>query len=265
MHITGLYTYPVKSLTGFSLKSADLLRPGIKFDRQWMLVEPDGTFITQRTCPQAALINTAIADGALVLSTFGMEDITVEPPSENTHRMVTHIWGDRVNALVLDGSVSEWLSDAVGTKCKLVYFPAWEKRQCDLQFVAKGDHTYFADGFPLLLVSQSSLDDLNRRLVHTVGIERFRPNIVVNGCEPFEEDIWRNLQINGLSLRFAKHCSRCSVPTINPSTGMLEGPEPIHTLSGFRKRDDGKVYFGVNLIPESTGVLTVGDTVQVIQ
>ena len=265
MKVTALYTYPVKSLAGIALESADLIRTGLRFDRQWMLVEPDGTFMTQRLHPQMALVQPSIHDGTLTLSTFGMEDLIVDTPApEPENRLQTAVWGDIVNGVIHEGPTNEWLSDAIGANCKLVSFPDDEIRSCDPACSSEGDHTHFADGYPILLTSQESLDDLNARLQEPIGMDRFRPNIVVSGCQPFEEDSWRNLEINEVGLRFAKHCGRCSVPTVNPATGMLEGPEPIRTLSGYRQRENGEIYFGVNLIPETTGTLHIGDRLRIL-
>lgn len=265
MKVSELYTYPVKSLAGIMLETADLTRTGLRFDRQWMLVEPDGTFMTQRCHPQMVLVQPSLHNGALVLSTFGMEDLVVDTPvPAPENRLRTAVWGDVVNGVIHAGSTNEWLSDAIGTHCRLVRFPDDEIRLCDPDHSSEGDHTYFADGYPLLLASQESLDDLNSRLKEPVGMDRFRPNIVISGCKPYEEDSWRNLEINEVALRFAKHCGRCSVPTVNPVTGMLEGPEPIHTLSGYRQQEDGEICFGVNLVPEATGTLRVGDCITVL-
>ncbi|MCY4148656.1 MAG: MOSC domain-containing protein [Gammaproteobacteria bacterium] len=265
MIVTELYTYPVKSLAGIRIDHACLLSTGFEFDRRWMVIEPNGAFITQRSCPQMSLIQTRLENHQLVLSTFGMEDIEVPSPNENDQRTTVGVWGDEVNAIIHDTHINSWLSDALGKECKLAYFPASETRACDPHVAQEGDSTLFADGFPLLLANQASLDDLNSRLSQPVGMERFRPNIVIGGQSPFEEDRWRRIEINGIALRFAQCCARCSVPTVNPETGIIEGPEPIRTLSEYRTGSDGEVYFGINMIPESVGILSIGNDVTVIR
>ncbi len=262
MQISEIYIYPVKSLGGISLQSAMLFRSGFQFDRQWMVVEPDGTFMTQRQYPQMALIETAFDGNRLVLSTFGMESLVVEEPANCLDNIKTEVWGDAINATKHDAVTAQWLSQALDAPCELVSFPADETRQCDTRFANSGEHTKFADGFPLLLVSQESLDDLNRRLEIPVGMDRFRPNIVVKGCDAFAEDNWRKICVNDINLRFAKPCARCAVPTVNQQTGALSGPEPIHTLFTYRQRA-GEVYFGMNVIPENEGMIGVGDSVSV--
>ena len=264
MKVTGLTIYPVKSMRGIDLESSDLLATGLRFDRQWMLVQPDGRFMTQREFPQMALVETAIEGDELVVSSFGMDELRIAPADPDRQaRMETEIWGDGVSALVYDEDTNAWFSDAVGTPCRLVGFPLAERRQCDPDYALEGDHTFFADGYPVLLISEASLADLNSRLEQPVGMNRFRPNIVVDGCDPFAEDGWKNIEINGLGLRFTKLCPRCSVPTVDPERGMLAGPEPIHTLSGYRTVG-GEVMFGVNLVPENEGVISVGDRVRIL-
>ena len=264
MIITELYTFPVKSLAGIQSDGARILATGFETDRQWMVVEPGGAFMTQRSCPQMALVQTALRGDRLVLSTFGMEDIEVAPPSrEHCGRMDVEVWGDRVHAMVHGDEINAWLSDALGRPCKLVFFPPSETRTCDPEVSLAGDSTLFSDSFPLLLTTRVSLEDLNHRLDDPVGMERFRPNIVVDGRIPYEEDGWRQLEVNGIRLRFARCCGRCSVPTVNPATGMIEGPEPIRTLSGYRTGRDGEVCFGINLIPEAAGTVRTGDKVTV--
>ena len=264
MEISELYTYPVKSLAGISLETAELERTGIRYDRQWMVVEPDGTFMTQREFPQMALIETDIIDGRLQLATFGMESVTVdEPDIENNERVQTDVWGTGISAIRCEGPANEWLSDALGTACGLVTFPRDEPRQCNPEHANQGDSTFFADGYPVLVVSQESLDDLNGRLSEPVGMDRFRPNLVIRGTTSFAEDTWKNIEINNVGIRMAKPCDRCSVPTVDPQRGMLAGPEPIATLSTYRERD-GMVYFGMNAIPEYSGTVSVGDMVRVL-
>lgn len=265
MIVRELYTYPVKSLAGIQTDQASVLKTGLARDRQWMAIEPDGAFLTQRSCPQMALIHTRLEADRLVLSTFGMEEIEVPTPQlEHSERAIVEVWGDQVDAIVHNQQINAWLSDALGRPCKLVYFPPSEMRACDPDVAQAGDATLFADGFPLLLTNQASLDDLNRRLNKPVEMERFRPNIVVGGQVPYAEDRWRRIEINGLRLRVAQRCSRCSVPTVNPQTGMMEGPEPIRTLSEYRTAADGMVYFGINMIPETCGTLCVGQEATVL-
>lgn len=262
--VSAINIYPVKSLGGISLDTAHLDYAGLDHDRAWMVVKPNGQFITQRTHPQMALVHTAIQDGQLVLSSFGMDSHTVTLAAAGMDRLNTEVWGDRVCAFDIGNAAAEWLGQALGEESRLVYFPTSEVRQCDPQRAREGDHTRFADGFPLLLLSEASLVDLNSRLEMPVGMDRFRPNIVIQGCPAFAEDEWRKIEINGLPLRIVDGCARCSVPTVDQTTGVLSGPEPIHTLSTYRERD-GEVYFGVNAVPDREGTISVGDVVKLIE
>ncbi len=265
MYLSEIHVYPVKSLAGISFDSAQLNKAGFEYDRQWMVVRPDGTFMTQRTYPQMALVKTRVDHGSLTLFSFGMEEHTVAPPErDNCKRINTKVWGDAVRALEHDTRTSEWLSQALGVDCRLVSFPDDEIRQCSRSVSKAGEHTLFADAFPLLLLSRGSLDDLNARLQNPVGMDRFRPNIVVSGCQPLAEDNWKKITVGDVRLRVTQGCARCSVPTVNQQTGVLSGPEPIHTLSSYRRREDGEVYFGINLVPETTGVVRTGDRVSVV-
>ena len=265
MHISEIYVYPVKSFAGISLDSAQLNEAGFEYDRQWMVTRPDGTFMTQRVYPQMALVETSISDGRLVLSSFGMEPhIVAAIDKNNGKRINTQVWGDPIQAWEHESQTGEWLSRALGVDCKLVSFPDDEIRQCARPLSKIGEHTLFADAFPLLLLSRGSLDDLNARLENPVGMDRFRPNIVVDGCEPLAEDHWQRITVGDVRLRVTRACARCSVPTVNQQTGVLSGPEPIHTLSSYRRREDGEVYFGINLVPETTGRLRIGDRVSIL-
>ena len=258
--VSAINTYPVKSLGGIALDSAYLDFAGFSHDRAWMVVKPDGQFMTQRTHPQMALIHADVDQGQLTLSSFGMESHSAKIADASMQRLHTEVWGDDVFAIDVGDDSADWLSQAIGEPCRLVFFPANEVRSCDPQRAQPGDQTRFADAFPLLIISEASLADLNARLKYPVGMDRFRPNIVVNGCAAFAEDEWRNIEVNGLPLRIVDRCARCSVPTVDQMTGTLSGPEPIHTLSSYREHD-GEVFFGVNAVPDGTGPISVGDTI----
>ena len=210
-----------------------------------------------------ALIETRVEAGQLVLNSFGMEPLTVPHTQADMNRLNTQVWGDDVRGIDLGDTVSSWLSQAIDEDCRLLAFPASEIRQCDPKIAKPGDSTQFADGYPLLIVSQASLDDLNDRLAQPVEMARFRPNIVVSGCDSFAEDQWSEIAINDINIRLVEPCARCSVPTVDPSNGTLSGPEPIHTLSSYRERN-GEIFFGVNAIPDQQGMITVGDSITLI-
>ena len=257
IEITGLYIYPVKSLAGIALQESELDSMGLKYDRRWMLVSTEGKFLSQRTLPKLALIQTSLDEaGQLTLSVQNKPNLIVPKASDNT--MPVKIWKDTVLANMVGDESDRWLSEVLGVPCHLVYINEEIVRQCDLEYSKQGDRTGFADGFPMLLASEASLDDLNERLDTPVDMRRFRPNIVVKGCEPFAEDTWEKFKLADVAMRGVKPCSRCPIPTVDPDTGERTGTEPITTLASYRKKNH-KVYFGMNVIHQEQGVLKLGD------
>ncbi len=199
---------------------------------------------------------------AIQLSAPQMPVITVDLLLCNTVTKVT-VWLDHCNAIDCGSEVANWLSEFLSSPCRLVYFSDDEIRQVDQTFAQPNDRTAFSDGFPLLLISQASLDELNSRLDVAMPMKRFRPNLVVSGCQAFAEDSWKLLRIGEMLLRVVKPCSRCVIPNIDTNTGE-RGVEPTKTLLTFRKRDN-KIYFGQNVIANSPGYFAVGDVVEVLE
>lgn len=260
--LTQIWRYPVKSLAGARHPALAVGPRGPAGDRHWMVVDPDGRFLTQRQLPAMALLSAAIEDDGLVLSDRHGGRLHVAAGRDGDPLQV-QVWGDSVAAVAPDAAADAWLSERLGRPCRLVCQPADGVRPVDPAFGRADDQVGFADGFPFLLISQASLDDLNGRLPEPVEMRRFRPNLVVGGCEPYEEDSWRRIRIGELSFRVVKPCSRCPIPTIDPDTG-VRGPEPIRTLMTYRRRDN-KVYFGQNLIHDGPGELAAGMTVEVLE
>ena len=241
IQISGLYIYPVKSLAGIALQESELDSMGLKYDRRWMMVSTDGRFLSQRTLPKMALIKTSLDDaGQLTLSIYDKPNLIVAKASDNT--MPVKIWNDTVLANMIGDESDRWLSEVLGVPCHLVYIKEEIVRQCDLEYAKKGDRTAFADGFPMLLASEASLYDLNKRLENPVDMRRFRPNIVVKGCEPFAEDTWEKFKLADVAMRGVKPCSRCPIPTVDPDTGERTGTEPIKTLASYRKKNHKAKY-----------------------
>jgi uncharacterized protein YcbX len=256
--LTEINIYPVKSMAGITLQSSAIDAMGLQYDRRWMVVSPTGKFITQRSHPQMALIQPHLNGGQLTLSSFGLDDHIVPLADANSPRKTVQVWNDTVQAQHLSAETDHWLAHTLGEPCHLVYIDAQEVRQCDLSYAKQGDRTGFSDGFPLLLISQASLDDLNAKLNETVTMQRFRPNLVVSGCEAFAEDTWQSMQINTLSFHIVKPCSRCIITTVNPQLGFVNSPEPLQTLATYRKVDN-KIYFGQNVIHQQTGHIHLGE------
>jgi uncharacterized protein YcbX len=261
LRVSALLIYPVKSLGGIALDSSQVDCFGLHHDRRWMVVDEAGLMRTQRQLPRMTLVQTELMAEGLRLSTADGDAIVINTPSEG-ERSLVKVWIDACRALDGGDAAAAWLSRFLGEPSRLVFFPDDELRQVDRNFANQGERTAFSDGFPLLLISQPSLDELNSRLDTPVTMRRFRPNLVVDGCEPYAEDSWQKLRIGDLTLRVVKPCSRCVIPTIDLETGK-KGAEPLKTLAGYRMREN-KIYFGQNVIAEGEGNIEVGMPVEII-
>jgi uncharacterized protein YcbX len=267
MHLSAIHLHPVKSLRALSVQSALVDRDGIVGDRRFMVVDPSGMFMTQRTHPRMAQVGALLADDGLVLRFAGLSEMRVRREHDPAAPLLrVTIW--RSEGLLAEDcgrAASEWLGAAIGAPCRLVRAgPAFHR-------APKGappgsvDTVAFPDAYPFLLVGESSVADLNGRLgAGAVPMSRFRPNLVVSGCGPYEEDSWRRLRIGRITFRVAGPCGRCVITTTDQETG-ARGAEPLRTLAGYRRdpADPSTVNFGQNLVHEvKSGVLRVGDPVE---
>lgn len=260
--LSAIYRYPVKSLRGEAFDALEVGPQGLAGDRRWMLVDREGRFMTQRQLPRMALVQARIAgDAGLRLQAPGMPGIDVAPAAGT--RLEVLVWKDRLPAMTASAEADRWLSAFLDSPCRLVYLPDEVRRPVDPTYGQADDRVGFADGFPFLLISEGSLEDLNRRLEQPLPMLRFRPNLVVAGCPPHAEDGWRRIRIGDLGFRVVKPCARCVIPTIDIETAE-RGPEPLRTLLRYRRRGD-KVYFGQNLIHDGPGRLEVGMPVEVVE
>ena len=226
-----------------------------------MVIDDNARFLTQRQQAWMSLVDVRLdADDVLHLAAPGMAPLSVE--RSGPQALEVSVWNDRVSAELVGAEADAWLSEFIGQACRLVHMPDRTQRAVDPEFAAADDQVGFADGFPFLLISQASLDDLNARLDRPLPMLRFRPNLVISGCAPYAEDDWRRIRIGALEFRVAKACSRCVIPTIDYATGE-RGREPLQTLMTYRRRDN-KIYFGQNLIHEGTGRLERGMPVEVL-
>jgi uncharacterized protein YcbX len=261
VRVARLTAYPVKGLAGQPVDAVEVQDRGLAWDRRWMLVDEDRRFLTQRQLPKLATIKAAVSAGELVLRHGDTQmAIPVEPPASAPRIQVT-IWRDQVEAVVLPDAGS-WVSAILDHRCELVFIPDTTRRQVNPAFAPAGNIVGFADAYPVLLIGEASLADLNAKLGEAVPMDRFRPNIVVSSPEPFVEDQWGELEIGTTRLSGTKASARCSVPTVDQLTGQRTGPEPIRTLSSYRRFGDG-VYLGQNLIVRRRGTIAVNDLVVV--
>lgn len=258
LSISHLYIYPVKSLGGIELMSARVTDRGLEHDRRWMLVDEQGKFLTQRTFPALAMMQTSISDGQLVIRAAGEDDpLMLELKPTGPATLKVEVWDDLCDAVHVSLQADQWFSERLDRKVRLVYMPDASLRPVDPDYALQDEITNFGDGYPILMIGQSSLDDLNGRLQVPVPMNRFRPNIVFTGGRPYQEDGMKHFQIAGMDFFGVKPCGRCVVTTIDQETGVA-GKEPLSTLASYRTVGN-KVNFGQNLLHRGTGMLTVGD------
>ena len=243
-----------------ALTSVNVTERGPEFDRRYMLVDRSGTFVSQRELPRLCLVGTAFEAENIVVSAPGMPSLGLPRALPDGERMAFRVW-DSAGTALRHAEGSRWFSELLGDEVSLVYMPDDERREVNPKRARPGDIVSFADGYPFLLISEASLADLNARLSEPLEMRRFRPNLVISGAEPYAEDHFTTLRIGSVTFRAVKRCDRCSVTTVNPETSE-RGKEPLRTLAQYRL-EDGKVWFGMNLIHDHTGTLAVGDDVVV--
>jgi uncharacterized protein YcbX len=263
VRVSELNFYPVKGCRGSSLHEAEVGARGILGDRTFMLVDDDGCFITQRSHARMALIEPRFVERSLVLEAPGRDALSVPVLASGQRRLVT-VWGDSCAAIDQGDAAAEWATSFLGTRCRLVRMADDFVRPVDRDYaVSEGDQVGFADGYPFLLTTEESLADLNARMATPLPMNRFRPSIVISGAEPFAEDGWRRIRIGAIIFAVVKPCARCVVTTTDQSTAE-RWREPLRTLATYRRVQGKGVMFGQNLIHESTGVVRVGDRVEIV-
>jgi len=261
LRLSVLIIYPVKSCAGIDQASVQLGPFGPQNDRRWMLVDGAGQFVTQRNVLKLALMQTRLTETGLTLS-FGTESLDVAIPGADAQRRQVTVWADTLEALDAGDAVADWLFGALGLPCRLVYMPDNAARKVEPLYARRGELVSFADGYPLLLISEASLADLNERLDTPVPMNRFRPNLVVSGCEPFAEDGWRRIRVGTVEFDVVKPCARCAIPSIDQATAERD-PQINRVLASFRRRE-GQIYFGQNLLYAAPGRIAIGDQVSVL-
>ena len=266
--VAEISVYPLKSAAGVGLDASRVEARGLAGDRRWMVVDPEGKCLTGRDHPRLVLVRARIEGGGLRLETPGLAAVTVARAVAGASRKeacpVT-LWGEDCRGVDTGDEAAEWLSALLGTPVRLVEMTDDCLRSPDPDVARPGDLVSFADCFPVLLIGRSSLDELNGRLGEPTSMRRFRPNFVVEGARPFAEDHWWRLRIGEVEFEGAENCERCTFPTIDPDTGARDARrEPMRTLATFRRRPEGGVFLGQNLIPRTLGTVRVGDPVKVL-
>ncbi|MDZ4793602.1 MAG: MOSC domain-containing protein [Bacteroidota bacterium] len=259
--VSALYIYPVKSLGGFSVAEAAVTAKGFEHDRRWMLIDKAGKFFTQREVHAMALLQTAITpDGVYIYHKQNPEkNISVPFLSTPVAIKKVQVWDDECEAWVYDDVINDWFSEILKIACELVYMPDETNRLVDTGYAKDNETTSFSDGYPFLIIGQSSLDELNAKLPVPLKMDRFRPNIVFTSGEPHAEDGWKHFTINEIEFFGVKTCGRCVITTIDQQT-TAPGKEPLKMLSTYRSFDN-KIKFGMNLLYKGSGCVKVGDKI----
>lgn len=260
--ISELTIYPIKSARGISLNSMKLQAMGPECDRRWMVIDKNNEFVTQRKAPKMSLINVELQEDSIRLSAENLSSCSaVRPHSGKVFN--SSVWGTGVQGIDCGDEVALWLSNFLSKDCRLIYMPDDFNRAVDTDFAHKQEQVAFADGFPLLLTSQASLEDFNSKLGYDIGMNRFRPNIVISGNDAFAEDKWQVITIGDIELSLVKPCSRCIMPSINPQTGTKE-MAVNNALQTYRSRGR-KTFFGQNALYNRLGSISLGDEVTVLK
>jgi len=247
--LTALNVYPVKSCRGIPLRSARVTETGLADDRHWMMVRPNGRFVTQRELPRLALIGTAVSAQGLQLTAPGMSALSVSREAAGAVLGIV-VWKFSGSGIDYGEEAAAWCTQYLGTPLRLVRFDVRQPRVCNPEWT-QGTRaiTQFSDGYPVLVISRASLAELNSRLPKELPMARFRPNVVIDDVGAYDEDRIHELATEDVTLRIVKPCTRCSITTTDQESGALDGTEPLATLKTYRfDRELGGVCFGQNAI-----------------
>ena len=267
LHLSALYRYPLKSGKGETLQQVSLDKLGLDGDRRWMLVdEASGRFLTQRAVATMSQLSALWnANGGLTLSAPGHSALEIALPDNHAELRGVTIFRDSLRVPDAGDEAGAWVSEFIGKPTRLVQIPLDRARTTQAGYGKDDDQVAFADGFPLLLIGQASLEDLSQRVGRPLEMLRFRPNLVIQGSDAYAEDSWKRIRIGEVEFRVVKSCSRCILTTIDPQTGQRsEDREPLATLQKYRAQADGAM-FGQNLVNDGNGRLEVGMPVTVLE
>ncbi|MEZ4687426.1 MAG: MOSC domain-containing protein [Bacteroidia bacterium] len=261
--LKAIYTYPVKSLGGIALKEAQLGPRGIFMDRRWILTDLHGNMLTQRSHPTMALFKTDFASNGILVFPPDAEDeddhilLPFDMHEDETAKI--DVFGTQGKAHALGQAYDLWFSFHLDSPCRIWFMPDDSDRMLESSYTSYQGPMSFADGWPLLVLSEASLVSLNDRMAEPVPMDRFRPNLVVDGDFPFQEDSWKRIQIGDAVIEGGKPCGRCAIVTVDQKTG-IKGKEPLETLAGWRRKENS-VIFGWNMFSREGGKIAVGDQV----
>lgn len=268
--VAAIHVYPVKGFSGVTLKSSQFNNLGFLHDRRWMVIDEKRRFLSQREIPEMARMKAKLGKTSLYIENSSGQGIRIPLGSGQPLDRTASVWGSSCRVVGYGPDVNGFLSDSLGRNCRLVGMAdGFNRRIAPYYSVNPGDSVSFADGFPFLITTTASLDELRLRAGEPIPMDRFRANIVIRNDVAFDEDTWRILQIGAHRFHLVKPCARCVVTTIDQSTGEITKGEPLRTLAKFRttvRAGRSKVLFGQNAIAEeATGKIEKGDQVVLLK
>ncbi|KGJ87842.1 MOSC domain-containing protein [Thalassotalea sp. ND16A] len=259
--LSSIYSYPIKSTKGLALTSSLVTDTGLEHDRHFVITDLNGKFITGRTKSKLVLVTCSITTDGLMVKAPGMAILHIDRTKLSARYQLISVWNDKILSQHCDDEIDLWFSTYINSPCKVYFLGDKSERKVE----GYNKNLSFADGYPLLLLSEASLSWLNHKLPSEINIEQFRPNLVVSNCSAFAEDGWQKIRIGEVEFVISKPCSRCVFTTVNEQTGIRSSDkEPMATLQNFRRADDRQVYFGQNLVALNQGIINIGDKVEVI-
>lgn len=255
-----LRIHPVKSCAGIELSERELDRYGLALDRAWMAVDESGRFLSQRECGALARVKPALEDDALVLRAEGAAPLRLAADGAGCAHCEATVWRHRGAALDTGDAAARWITERLGRSARLVRIPPQHARRVNRDYFPGEAYTAFTDGYPLLVLSEASLRDLEGRVGRPLDPRRFRANLWIRGSEAYAEDRWQRIRVGEVELALVKPCDRCVIVTLDPESGESQGDEPLRSLALYR-RGAGGVLFGWYAVPLGPGRLRVGDPV----
>lgn len=257
--VSSLFVYPIKSLAGINVFQANALKAGFEHDRRWMLLDENNGFVTQRNLPQMALFIPEIRENFLSVH-YNNENISFDLSETTGEIIITKVFDDAAETLMVSNRANEWFSDQLNRKIKLVKIKSEQSRNHYSTLKHIDIPVSLADGYPYLLAGEISLYNLNTKLEKSIPMNRFRPNIVVTTTVPHEEDFWENISIGNAIFKNMKPCGRCTIVTIDQATGIINN-ETLKVLNTYRKSGNS-VLFGTNMMCTKEGLVSVGDSIK---
>lgn len=260
--LSTIHVYPVKSVAGVSMSTAWVEKQGLMFDRRFMLAKADGAMVTARKYPHMVQVKSVLCPDGLLFTAPNRPSLRIRYSTFKMQSTPVTVWGDTFSAYTTSDEADDWFSEVVGCRVELVFTGEQSHRIRE----KLGHNVSFADGYPLLIISEGSLADLNERSRETHTMDQFRANLIASDLEPFVEDSWKRIRIGEVEFEIVKPCERCILTTVDTEKGVFKASkEPLKTLSKFRANELGGVFFGQNLVAKNEGMIRAGDAIEVLE